>query len=302
MSTRSPFEWESKGARGALNTVSSSAPARTSCTFGWREGASVNSHPSHNPPVTEAPADLNPIRVGILALLLVSLLFLPTRVASASEGATSPRPMDTTACNQVIALYPMLGNSSSATAGSVDRQVSQMFWAICQTPEFIALIQNWGASNFSLGFGFQGSSLNVTAAYYGVDWVAGCANPVYAQSGPCTYTEYWTGNISSGIVTGPVTIQYPDAVGGPAISPASPSFDGIFGVLAALAALLATAAIVVVVVHRARRGQVTQAESVLPPASAASSDESGSHQRDSDSASEPKTEVSQTQDPLDDIF
>ena len=124
---------------------------------------------------------LVPICVGILLLALAagsaSAALIPTLQSNSKTptavylywdvGAgvappVAPRgphvgALDLSACQEVVALDPQLANNSTAANGSAlwgngTSEIVDMFWSVCRLPEFSALIQAWGASNFSLGF------------------------------------------------------------------------------------------------------------------------------------------------------
>jgi hypothetical protein len=180
-----------------------------------------------------------------------------------------------------------------------------MFWTVCQTPEFSALVGKWGAQNFSLGFGLQNGM--ATTAYYGIRWQSACTDSSLVGLGECTYNEYWTGNISSAGVTGPVVVQYPTIYEGPnGFQAPTPTFLGLPPLVAfTIIALVAAAALIgVILVHRSRR-----AESALVQEEALEnlheSDSAEAGHRSADLAAEPVGEepaTSGTNDSLDDVF
>lgn len=116
----------------------------------------------------------------------------------------------------------------------VSRQVLTMFNQVCAGPLFVALVDEWGAMNFSLGmFANDGGILyaNFTEFWY-----------VWSGGQEFSDREYWSGNATSGIVSGPYYQSSPagNSYGGP--SPRFPagghglsSFPNQLGLIVAIA-------------------------------------------------------------------
>jgi len=97
--------------------------------------------------------------------------------------------------------------------------VSALWADLCQSPAFIALINEWGnlqfvapgsganisywaAANLSLQSG--GVDGGVPNVYFVVSWAAPCDNRSLGPSNtPCSYQEDWSGNLSTDHLSGP---------------------------------------------------------------------------------------------------
>jgi len=63
----------------------------------------------------------------------------------------------------------------------------------------------WGLENFTYGSTGVGSYLTL---YWGFVWAAPCTNVTWNMS-TCSYQETWSGDSTTGAVTGPVLQEYP---------------------------------------------------------------------------------------------
>jgi hypothetical protein len=158
------------------------------------------------------------------------------------------------ACRAVAARFPNLAYNVSLSPNSTVGLTAQMFWRICATAAFVALVGRWSAVNFTLEWA-EGAGV-VPRVFYAVYWVSACRVGSAEPGGPCSYQEYWTGDLYTGAVSGPWTQQSPVVCACPAQTapPAVSSFlDSPFASWPGPAIALAGAAVVVLRARRASR-------------------------------------------------
>jgi hypothetical protein len=205
----------------------------------------------------------------VAVLLLVVLVFVGGAVVAPGHLTTDVGLRDPSSpCADIAATYPILANNTTTSP-----EVARMFWIVCQIPEFSTLLQKWGVGNFSLGFELQGTpgtpvdEWYVANESYGVDWVSACTNPIFAEASSCTYTEYWKGNITMELVTGPFTTQHPTTYMGPGTIAPSPPWFLLYGLLASAFGIALLGAVIArrIVRGRHRRGGTVRTASAAKP-------------------------------------
>jgi hypothetical protein len=153
------------------------------------------------------------------------------------------------------------GSTSACPSPSPWDTNSSLYPQICGLPAFQALLDRWGASNFSWG---MTSTPTWNVVWLTFDWVAACDNSsLAAEYGGCEYQEYWGANITSGAISGPTMWEGPVTCACPTSSPgvANPWTPEIV----AVGAVAAVAALGVVAWRRRRRPPETAATPGLSP-------------------------------------
>lgn len=131
-----------------------------------------------------------PAGPSVIAALSVVVVLLAGGV-QARSGTINPE--QNSACSAIIAVY---GSSLDASS----------FLEACSEPAFQNAYATWGGSNFSLG-GQNGGS--TTYDYYAFDWAAQCNNlSVAPPSQTCSFQEFWTVNLSTGVLSGPTVAEH----------------------------------------------------------------------------------------------
>lgn len=143
-------------------------------------------------------------------------------------------PATVSACATAIQKYPQLANGS--TGG--DPAIPGMFSQVCQTAEFGRLLADHGVQSFALGYSGN-TRTGAESVQFLFDWAGACTNATFVRLGvpSCSFTEYWSGNLSSGEVSGPF-LQQGVAVCACAEVPAGGGAPGLLlaGLVAAAAA------------------------------------------------------------------
>ncbi|MGC2289075.1 MAG: hypothetical protein WA688_04380 [Thermoplasmata archaeon] len=138
-------------------------------------------------------------------LLVALLVALVLSVGGAGRPTTSPLGLHSSvqvpvpaACQAILAQDP----AASST----------LFLAVCGEPTFAQALEERGVANFTLGTAYTSEG---TQYQYGFYWTGSC--PVYALAlafGPCSYQEWWVGNVSTGNVSGPFLHEGPTICAG----------------------------------------------------------------------------------------
>lgn len=130
-------------------------------------------------------------------LVLVGVVALVTALAPCgSPGAwagSGSAPGVTSACATIIVQSPAVNSS--------------LFQKVCSEPSFQSAFELWGASNFS--FGNEGGGTVPFAWFWQFAWVAPCTNDSFGTQN-CMFQEYWLGSPTTGGVSGPFVMQYPE--------------------------------------------------------------------------------------------
>ncbi|HXQ79425.1 MAG TPA: hypothetical protein VN819_04325 [Thermoplasmata archaeon] len=125
-------------------------------------------------------------------------------------GSTSPNQSAVAGQNA----YPNL------TAG--EAQLVAAWTTICDSPGFTSLDAQWGVG--ALGTGFQLLQNGFYEANFQLFYHASCSNSSDNSSSACEWITTWNANLSSGVVSGPVTMA-----GGTPTGWGPPHIDGGIG-------------------------------------------------------------------------
>jgi hypothetical protein len=87
---------------------------------------------------------------------------------------------------------------SLPTENSTVSSIAALFAKVSTDPPFLSLLRVQGQNRFSLGLTFGGAA-GISAAHFGFYW----------ETSQGVYTEYWTGELSDGLVTGPQVESHP---------------------------------------------------------------------------------------------
>jgi hypothetical protein len=141
---------------------------------------------------------MHPAELPWAGFAIFTLLVLTGGVAGAlPAGTTHPAaltedsPRLTNACATVIAADPGVNSS--------------LFLEVCESPDFVIALQQWGVDNFSYGTGVDQGWASTS---YSIVWLTACSNLTWAGE-HCVEEEGWFGNVSSGTITGPTFLEYP---------------------------------------------------------------------------------------------
>jgi hypothetical protein len=158
--------------------------------------------PASSPPITEsatcAGIESNASLSGVYPSIYSGLPSI------GQGGSTGPNQSAVAAQNA----YPNL------TAG--EAHLVAAWTAICDSPNFTSLYAEWGAG--ALGSGYQLLPSGFYEANFQFIYHASCSNATDNSSSTCEWITTWNANLSSGVVSGPVTTAGGDPFGwGPPI-------------------------------------------------------------------------------------
>ena len=143
----------------------------------------------------------------------------------------------------------LLNSSYSGVTLPYRQNVSRMFEQVCGSAQFTSIYQKVGAANFTLGYSIVNGTYN--SVYFTFQWLAICSNESFGPTTLCAYQEYWVGNLSTNLITGPYTEEQPAAFNRGGGESGAPSFylpTTIF--VSVIMALVAASALALFVVSR----------------------------------------------------
>jgi hypothetical protein len=171
-------------------------------------------------------------------------LFSPAGADSSVCGAFDSMSIDAYVSNIYVGAAHQGFNTGSPPEAGVESGMVKAWGVVCDSSQFVSLVEEWGVSNLSLGLS--------------IDWAAGSANgsftEYWVQSG-LTIEDAWLVNLTTGGISGPVVSQTQEvSTGG---SSGGKTMFTTFALpwvvaLAALVTLITTAAIYLLV-RRGRR-------------------------------------------------
>jgi hypothetical protein len=139
--------------------------------------------------------------VVVLSAIGLALSSVPARASTAGasvvvvSGSASPSggspSAESSACSAVLADNPEANSS--------------LFQEACNEPEFMAAVQEWGASNFTYA---SGGGDGYSDFYYTFEGIVACQNA--SDGTQCQQQEWWVANETTNSVSGPFYSQYPE--------------------------------------------------------------------------------------------
>jgi hypothetical protein len=142
----------------------------------------------------------------------------------------------------------LLNSSYGGTPLPHYTSVSHMLEEICGSPEFVNLYQSKGTSDFVVGYAIANGSY--TAVYFTFEWALNCSNDAFGVTSSCAFQEYWVGNFSDNLVSGPYVLERPAQYDSSGAGLGGSTFDGDIGavlvMMIGLAVITTVAALCVV--------------------------------------------------------
>ena len=219
------------------------------------------------------------------AILLTGLIVIGLVVALAQGETrnTAPAPPATDAVRSHFGAFSTTANpqpsanstecnllNSTYVPPVIQQNVTVTFAKVCKLPQFVALVETWGAKNFTVYYGLANGSY--TGAYYTESWVSNCSGASFSPSITlCVHEEYWAGNLANNFVSGPFNEVYPATSAGPPLVASSPVSGLTPWLIITVAVVAVAAAAAALVVTSARRRAALNEAMLLAPEVTASS-------------------------------
>jgi hypothetical protein len=197
---------------------------------------------------------------------------------------------------------------------AIQQNVTVMFAKVCALPQFVALVQTWGPSNFTLYYsathcttspGAPPTNCTYAAVSYAFTWVSNCSGtPYHPNMTQCAHEEYWVGNLTYDVLSGPFSEAYPETYAPhppPAGSSLSDLAPWLISVVVVIGAVAAATLVAISVRRRAALNQATLLDSEAT-GSTGSSPPAGGVPPAPDTTARVYTEDSEPTDTLEDLF
>jgi hypothetical protein len=185
----------------------------------------------------------HPLQATVLRLALAAATVVVLLLANPGGGA-APVPA-ASACATIVAAYPSANSSG--------------FRQVCAEPAFVQAFDRYGVKNFTLG----GASAadGPSFAYYTFYYLGACQNVSYGSV--CSDQEYWSWNLTSGAVAGPLYASGPTACAG---CPSVPPYESPAGaILVGIGVAAAVAVFATLSLRERRRRRRVASEARMPP-------------------------------------
>jgi hypothetical protein len=184
-----------------------------------------------------------------------------------------------------VSYCDLLGQANGLGTTNYSANVSEIWTKLCVRHDFQTLINQWGDLRYAdLNNSTSGSwvALNLTfqdggpigvppTVTFVVTWLAVCQNQSLGE-GTCAFTEYWNGNVSTNVITGPFQTQSQDISTGGGNSTSHPSPSLVAGLAGgwfvwAIGAVVVVAIAVLALVARRPGGGQSRFKTDHPPQS-----------------------------------